>query len=331
MNSEMWNPGRLLELSGSYWKTCALHAGVKLDFFTLLDKNTMTAAELAGEAGSDQRGTAMLLDALAAMELLVKDGERYANRPDVEGFLSRKSSRYIGHIIVHHHHLMESWSHLDAVVRTGEPLDRPSVHSEEEWREAFLMGMFDLAMNLAPQLVEQIDLAGRRRLLDLGGGPGTYAIHFCLKNPELEAVVFDLPTTRPFAEQTITRFKMGHRVKFQEGDFLEDPVQGTFDVAWLSHILHGEGPDAARRIIEKAVSALSPGSLIIIHEFILDDDRSGPVSPALFSLNMLLATSSGQSYTQSEIAEMLAAAGVRNIRRLPLDPPGNTGLMMGEV
>jgi SAM-dependent methyltransferase len=165
--------------------------------------------------------------------------------------------------------------------------------------------------------------------LDLGGGPGTYAIHFCRENPELTAVVYDLPTTRRFAEQTIERFDLAKRISFQEGDFTEQGISGSFDVVWLSHILHGEGPEECARLLKKAAAALTPGGIILIQEFILDDTRDTPLFPALFSLNMLLGTPLGQSYSQSELFGMLAAAGAGDMQRIPLELPNGAGVVMG--
>ena len=101
------------------------------------------------------------------------------------------------------------------------------------------MGMFVMGMHTAPTLAKEIDLAGRKSLIDIGGGPGTFAIHFCLENPQLKARVYDLPTTRPFAEKTIENFNLSDRIKFMEGDYVDKTIEGVYDVAWLSHILHG--------------------------------------------------------------------------------------------
>jgi hypothetical protein len=109
------------------------------------------------------------------------------------------------------------------------------------------MGMFNIAMSMAPSLADKIDLSGRRHLLDLGGGPGTYAIHYCLKNPSLKATVYDLPTTRPFAEKTIEKFGLTDRIDFIDGNYVKEGIEGVYDVAWLSHILHGEGQKDCQR------------------------------------------------------------------------------------
>jgi len=320
----------LLEISGFYWKTAALHAAVKLDIFTLVGDRQRNAEQISRELEAHQRGVERLLDAMVAMELLVKKDGLYANSPSSQKFLSKNSAQYIGHIMMHHHHLVESWSKLDQAVQSGLPVrDRSSV-SKEDWRESFLMGMFNLAMGLAPQLVPKIDISRRKLLLDLGGGPGTYAIHFCLNNPGLRAEVYDLPTTRPFAEKTIEQFNLSDRIIFRDGNYLTESIQGSYDVAWLSHILHGEGPEDCRQIIQKAVDALEPQGTIIIHEFILNNSMDGPLFPALFSLNMLLGTDSGQSYSEQQLTDMLQAAGITNIRRIPVITPNDSGLLVGD-
>ena len=330
MQKMTWSPPELLNMSGSYWSTCALHAGVKLDLFTALSETPATAVALATRLGLDERGLGMLLDALAALELLNKEGENYHATPFASQFLSLNSTGYLGHIIQHHHHLVESWARLDEAVRSGEPSRRRVSHEADEIeRESFLLGMFNLAMLLAPQVVKQIDLAKRKHLLDLGGGPGTYAIHFCQENPGLQATIFDLPTTRSIAEKTIRQFDLQERINFVAGDFQEDPLTGSYDAAWLSHVLHGEGASGCANMLQKTADALEPGGLLLVQEFILNDSRDGPLFPALFSLNMLIGTPQGQAYSEGEIKSLLEAAGLEKVERLPMELPNGAGVMCG--
>ena len=324
-----WSRGQLLATSSAYWRGCALQAGVRLGVFTALHEGPVHLEEIAARIDADGRGTELLLNALAAMGLLVKEGRRYANTPAAEEFLSRASDRYMGHIILHHHHILDGWAQLDQAVRLGVPVRKRS-YGEAVERESFLLGMFNLAMGIAPRLCPQLDLAGRSRLLDLGGGPGTYAIHFCLANPGLSAVIFDLPTTEPFARQTIGKFGLAERIAFAGGDFNEDPISGgPYDAAWLSHILHSHGPEECRRLIARAVAALAPGGLILIHEFILENTRDAPEFPALFSLNMLVNNPAGRSYSEEELTDMLRAAGVRKIARHPFRGPNDSSILFG--
>ena len=331
MDKQEWGPDSLLKLSGSYWQTCTLHAGVKLDLFTAINNEELTAGELALRLKADKRGLTMLLNALAAMNLLIKKEDKYANTPAAVSFLSGDSSRYIGYIIKHHHYLVDGWSKLDQAVETGGPVRVNASERGEDERESFLMGMYNMAMHLAPQVAETCDLSGRQRLLDLGGGPGTYAIHFCLASPLLKATVFDLPAAGPFALKTIKKFNLADRIDFMEGNYLEEELPGAYDAAWLSHIFHAESHENCIKIIRKTVSALKPGGMVMVHEFILRNTMDGPLFPALFSLNMLLGTPDGRSYSEEEIMDMLADAGVKKIQRVPLESPNDSGIIQGIV
>jgi hypothetical protein len=332
MREAGWTPAELLRLSNGYWSACALHAAVKLDLFTALSACPFAAPDLADAAGIDPRGLEILLNALSAMGLVEKVESRFSATAFSAKYLSQTSPHYLGHSILHHHYLMSSWAHLDEAVRGGEPVRARYAGSDEaRVLECFEMGMFELGMLNAPAIVSRIDLGGRSRLLDLGGGPGAYAVTFCRGNPGVMAMIFDLPTTRRFAEETIVRFGLADRITFVAGDYLTGQIPGRHDIAWLSHVLHGEGPEACKRILEKVVASLEPAGMVLIQEFILNDTMDWPPFPALFSLNMLLGTRSGRAYSEGQLLEMLAEAGVRNPLRLPIELPNGAGVIAGEV
>jgi len=322
----------ILNLATGYWQACALHTAVKLDIFTVLthECECRSPAEVASLLECDRRGITILLDALAAMGLLEKKGTCYTVRKSVKRFLVTGSSEYLGNIIMHHHHLVDGWAQLDQAVRSGQPVEK-RCHGEEHERESFQLGMFNLAMAIAPKIAEQIDLQGRRHLLDLGGGPGAYAIHFCQANPGLRATIVDRPMTHNFADKAIHFFGLQERIDFLGGDITSTAIKGEYDVAWLSQVLHGYGPDECRRIIAGAVDSLTPGGLIMIHEFFLNSTKDGPLFPALFSLNMLINNPGGRSYSEDEISAMLTENGVRNLKRLPFVGPNDSYVLCGTV
>lgn len=328
-----WNAGTLLQMSGYYWKTCTLHAGVKLDVFTAIGIKTMSAKKIASKLNVKPRGLEMLLNALSAMELLFKKGDEYKNTNQSFKFLSKDSKNYIGFMIQHHQHLAQAWVDMDKAVKKGSPIRQKSSVSDAKWRESFLMGMFNIGMGVAPLLSQKLDLKRCSHLLDMGGGPGTFAIHFCLNNPKLKAVVFDLPTTKPFAKKIIKRFNLSDRISFASGDYTKSKfcLKKKFDAAWLSHILHGQSYAQAEKIVGKAVSVLKPKAKIFIHEFILDNSMDSPLFPALFSLNMFLGTKKGQSYSEDQLIVMLKKNGVKNIKRLDFQGPTESGILEGQV
>jgi len=330
VNKEVWNAERLLRTSGSYWEACILHTGVSLEVFTYLGDERLTAEELTTKIGVSRRGLAMLLNALSAMGLLTKEDKHYANTAEGKELLIKDSPRYCGSLISHHAVLINYWAKLTQAVTSGQPVKTVPYKDEDE-RETFLMGMFNLAMASAPQIAELIDLSGRRHLLDLGGGPGTYAIHFCIANPELRAAIFDFPESRSCALRMVKQFNLEERIDFIAGNYLEQDIGGSYDVAWLSHILHADGEKDCEEIINKTRSVMEPGGLILIHDFILDDTDDRPLFAALFSLNMLINTPQGQSYSDAQIKAMLCKSGLKDVRRIPFRGTNEAGIICGTV
>ncbi len=334
-------------MSGSYWSGCTLHAGVVLDVFTPLAEGPATPQDLAPRLGCDARALAMLLRALCSLGILLRSGGVYGLTEAAREFLLPASPRSVCHIIRHHHHLVQSFARMDESVRSGRA-NRSGVGAGETAREDFLLGMFNLAMGIAPGLAAQLDgllaaaglpkLPERARMLDLGGGPGTYAIQFCLANPGLAAVIYDLPGTRPVAEATVARFGVTGRVAFHPGDYTTDELPGGFDLAWLSQILHGEDPATATDLVRRAAAALAPGGVLLVHEFLLDDQKDdgqadgtqdGPAFAALFSLNMLLGTAGGQAYAEGEVRRMFEDVGLTLVQRLDFVGPNDSGIIAG--
>ena len=324
-----WKRGDLLGVSSAYWRGCALQAGVRLGIFTALGAASLAGDEVAQAVGGDKRATCLLLDALAGMGLLEKQHDRYGNTKTAQELLIAGSPDYIGHIILHHHHILDGWAQLDQAVVSGGPVQRRHYGAEIE-RESFLMGMFNLAMGVAPIVAGQLPLAGRRRLLDLGGGPGTYAIHFCLAHRDLQAVIYDRPTTAPFARETVEKFGLTARIDFHPGDFTCDRIDGgPYDAAWLSHILHSNSFEQCQLVIDKTAAAMAPGGIIMVHDFILDNTKDSPEFATLFSLNMLVNNGHGRSYSEEEIGGMLVKAGFDRIERLVFRTPNDSSVMIG--
>ncbi len=328
-NRQEWNVGKLLGTSSAFWRSSTIHAAVKLEIFSIIGDRERTLAEISNSLGAKQRGVKMLLNGLTAMGLLKHEENVYKNTDFTGSYLVKSRPSYMGHIIMHHFHLVDGWSQLHDAVLQGAPVKTRS-HGEEVERESFQLGMFNLAMAIAPSITAAVDLKDRHHLLDLGGGPGTHAIHFCLANPALKATIYDRKTTEPFARKTTAEFGVADRIDFVAGDFNVDPLPGPFDVAWLSQILHSNSYEECQALIEKTVKALEPGGLILIHEFFLNDTLDGPLFPALFSMNMLLHNY-GRSYAEKEVREMLVRANVRDIKRLGFQGPNDSAILCGTV
>ncbi len=277
----------------------------------------LRAADLAVRVQADPRALEILLNALAALGLLRKEGELFQNGELTSKYLVRGKDEYRGAIVRHMHHTWWGWSDLEETVKRGHAdmaaterwLDRVP-DPEAEWVRDFIWGMHAIARDLAPQVVPLVDLTGVTRLLDLGGGPATYAIAFAQANPTLRATVFDLPRPIEIARENIARHGLTHRIDTHVGNFLTDDIGSGYDFIWISQILHSHTEEQCRLIIDKSAQALNPGGQMVIQDFFLNDDRISPLEAALFSVHMLAVTPGGRAYTHREAAAMMVAVGL---------------------
>lgn len=286
----------------------------RLKVFDRLQKAS-TAGELAGALNADSRAMEILLDALAGVGLVKKDrAGRYRNAPVSSRYLVEGKRYYQGDIIRHAASMWENFSALDDVVRTGLPARRG--RHEGLHHEAFIMGMHNLTVLRAGDLVGAIGMKGVKTMLDLGGGPGTNAI--AMSKRGVRATVFDLPETVEIARKVALHEKAGG-IDFISGDFHTDSIGSGYDLILVSQILHAFSGGENLALLRKCRKALNQGGRVVVQEFPIEESRTAPPQGALFSVNMLVGTANGRCYTNREIKGWLVEAGFRKIavKRLP--------------
>jgi ubiquinone/menaquinone biosynthesis C-methylase UbiE len=314
-----WTEESLLELTGSFQKCRIVLSAAELDLFTLLAPGPKTVEQLCASTGLSPRGVTILLDALAALEIVRRSQDgRYSVDATVGRYLSRDGEGTVLPMVLHRAHMWESWSHLSSIVRTGEaphPLAGKKPRSLEEM-EAFIGAMHVVGKSLAARIADSLDLSPFRRMLDVGGGSGTYTMAFLAASPQLTATVFDLPEVIEMARKRLEEEGFIERVRLMAGDYTADELPAGNDLALLSAIIHINSREANRELLGKCYRALENGGMILIRDYALDDSRTYPPEGALFAVNMLAATRAGSSYTLSEITEDLESAGFKDVRLL---------------
>jgi SAM-dependent methyltransferase len=183
-----------------------------------------------------------------------------------------------------------------------------------------------IARERAPLVVRAVGVAGRKRMLDVGGGSAAYSIAFCRANPDLEAEVFDLPSVVGIAHRYIEGTGLAARIRTRGGDLERDGLGSGFDLVLVSQICHSLSEAGNLALLKKCRAALMPGGTLVIQEFILEADKTGPKFAALFALNMLVGTPSGNTYNEEEMSAWMRTAGFMKIRRIRL--PGPSGLIL---
>lgn len=321
----------LLQLSCGYWKSYILFTAVEFDLFTIMNKGRLTAKEVSQAIQANERATEMLLNALVSLRLLIKQENHYANSSLSNCYLIKGNPNYLGDYIHHFHNMTDTWAMLRETIETGNPVslkDLPEEVDPHDLRD-FITAMHNIASVKTEELCRKLDLKGAKTLLDIAGGPGTYAIALAKANPELRAVVFDLEHTIRLTREFIAAAKIGDRVTTQAGNCLEDGFgENMYDVILVSNLLHIYNPANNARILKKCWNALKDCGNVVIHEFVLDETKTRPQFSALFSLNMLLGTQEGASYSEAEYRAWLANAGFDDIQKIDLK--SNSTLILGK-
>jgi len=282
-------------------------------------RSARTAGQLADILETNFHATEILLDAVASLGLLTKQGKRYRITSTAKQFLLKESPSYQGDMLRHADTLWKSWSNLDTIVKTGMPS-----RSESRNHEVFIRAMHDNAICIAPAVVKALDLRGVKTALDMGGGPGTYSIE--LAKQGIAVTLFDVPSTLEVATSLIRTSKAG-TIELKAGDFHTDPVGKGYDLVLISQVLHFFSEEKNCALLEKARNALNPGGQIAILEIFVAPNRAYPPSGTLFSANMLVNTSIGRCYTTREIKKWLAKTGYRNVLEKLID---DTVLLIGK-
>ena len=320
-------PDDLNDRIRAFQESRVILTALELDAFSAIGTGA-NAAEAAGKMEANDRGTEMLLNALASMGLLIKRGEMYHNSPVSARYFTATSPDNARPALLHTASLWVRWSTLTESVRSGRAVMGEEIAERgADWTQSFIAAMHRNATQRSGPVVRAIGAARVRRLLDVGGGSGAYSIAFAKANPELRAEIVDLPLVQPIARRHIEEAGVQDQVSVRVGDLRADRFGQNYDLVFVSAICHMLSPEENRDLLKRACQALAPGGRIAIQDFILEADKTAPRSAALFALNMLVGTRAGATYSEMEYADWLIEAGFRDIQRLPV--PGSAGVILG--
>lgn len=293
-----------------------LIAALELNLCTAIGTDAWTIPDLARDMKVSERGLAILCRNLAMAGVLKKNGETYTNSRLGATALNAHHPAYRGdylQLITSH---WADWGRLPESVKSGLPLD----HNEPEepgYRRRFTWAMHHRTLETAPRIAAQVNLRGARTLLDLGGGPGTYAMAFLAENPMLRATVCDRPAALDVAKEIASTHKAGARLSYLPLDVMTEDIPGTYDVVWYSNVLHIYSPKDNQALFRRALASLKPeGRLLIQDAFLHDRNGLFPEEASLFAVSMLLFTERGDTYSAAETKAWLTDAGFERIKVL---------------
>jgi ubiquinone/menaquinone biosynthesis C-methylase UbiE len=309
-------PTPLLETFEAMAMARAIMAGVSLGIFDALAEQPDDADRLARRLKLDREGTEILLVALHALDYVEFRNGRYRNSPAVEKFVLPDSPTtlraYVGDF---NRDMWDEFSRVEEAIRTGESSGLHSRDPDDPYWERYMRGLFDLTRLAGDDVARMIPARNPKRMLDLAGGHGGYAIAMCRRHSNLTATIVELEGAARIGRKIVREQGMADRIEFVVGDMFTSDLGQGYDVATAFQILHHFDQDVNVELLTRAREALRDGGTVAV----LEQERppTGERGSTIGALTGLLfyATSRARTYTAKELTTFVEAAGFNRVRQ----------------
>jgi len=325
------DPSLIMQLSTAYWDSQVFLTANRIGLFECLSQQYKTVDEVAQSLSLKTRPTKLMLNVCVALGLLQKQNEEYSNREVTEKFLVPGQPTFMGNAVAYSDDLYETWGKLEQCLREDQPMlaSVDYLGKDSERTKHFVYGMHNKAMGTANALANLVDLEGKKQLLDVGGGPGTFSCLLAESYPDLQSRVMDLPDIVKHAKDIIASMGKQQRVKTYPGDYHVNDFPKENDVVLISGVFHRETETACKALIKKAYGSLISGGVLIISDVFTDEGGISPTFSTLFSINMLLTAENGGIHEDAKVSEWMKDAGFLDMNSKSFPPPMPHRLIMG--
>ncbi|MBK8765531.1 MAG: methyltransferase domain-containing protein [Burkholderiaceae bacterium] len=305
---------RLQDIATAYGQSAALMAAVEVGLFTAVSEGAGTYEEVARALAIHVTNAERLMVMLCAIGLLEKSEGRHRNAADVERFLVAGKTGYMGPWITFTKPMWNEWGKLGEHIRNtqlsvlGSNREYTTVDARRYHNATYSIGL-----GAGRRFSRQVDLTGRRRIMDIGGGSGAYCIAAAKAYPGIRAVVLDVPAVCEVARDFIADNGVADRVQAQACDFTQDPFPVDCDVAIMASNLPLYSREMIAMVIRKAHDALLPGGQMHLIGETTNDDRTGPMGPAYWGLREAVSDSLGLGHSESDVIGYFRSAGFADV------------------
>ncbi len=308
---------RLQKMSWAFTESAVLFAAVQSGFFTAVSKHGESSQAIAEAMGISHANVQRMIVALLTLELIERNGEGFCNATDVERFLVEGERSYAGRWITWFHHQWANWGELGERLQNTAPEQTLGFYNEgftEAHARRYHAATASVGLGAARKFLAEVDLSGRRKLLDLGGGSGAYSIEAAKKYPDLEAIVLDLPEVVVVSREFISEHGVADRVSAEKCDFTADPFPKGADVILMNSNLPQYSGEVIQQVVQKAYDALLPGGEMHICGEMINEDWHGPLIPAMCAIHGVLFNSTALPHRPSECIGYFETAGFRDVK-----------------
>lgn len=321
---------QISDIAFAFMGSKALFSALHVGLFTALADNGLTIEEVAKETDLDVDRAMTLTTALMSLGLVVQDGDIYRNSPAAESFLVNGRKYDFGDYLRLQidKQMYPFMTQLEGAL-TG-TLEPEQISSYSEWfsdpEEARLYSESQHSGSLGPgrSLSKMIDLSAARSLLDVGGGTGAFSISLCKAYPELESTVLDFPNVVDVGRTFVKEAGLSERIRFMAGNALDTEWPQEKDIVLMSYLFSGVPGEAIPGLVRRAMETMKPGGLYIVHDFMVDENRTGPKLAALWQLQHTAFNPQAESLTSQKVKDLMEAAGFVDIQVSEMIPKMTT-------
>lgn len=323
MSNDKVDTTRLQKLARAYTETAVFYSAIDLELFTHVSNGAGSIDQLAAAMGTSELNAERLVVVCLAMGLLDKDESgRIVNAADCEKFMVKGSPRYAGPWMTFTRHEVPDWFDLTSKLTDPTPPSELGMYDDLTVDRArkYHSATYSIGMGAGRRFCRTVDLGGRKRMLDLGGGSGAYSINAVQTFDGLEAIVFDLPPVTVVTQEYLQQNAVADRVSTVGGDFINDPLPRGCDVAVMASNLPIYNAANIAKVVAKTFEALEPGGEMHLIGETLNADGIGPLDAALWGMAEINYGSGGRSHSVTECIGYFEAAGFVDVHNVDFVP-----------
>lgn len=316
-------PEPILQVASGFLAAKHLFVAAEIGLFEKLAQGPMTLDELTQRTGIPRRTLRITTDAMVALGIVVRQGDRYSNAPVSTAFLSAADGPDLRPFLRFWNRLSyPRWMKLEEAVRTDKMIFGESSFSDEE-QKLYSEGVEAVTVGTAHALAETYDFRRHQRLLDLGGGTGSFLIPVLSRFGNLQSTLFDLPAVASAARRRLARTPHETRIQIVEGNFFKDPIPKGHDATIIANIIHCFPADLALDLLRRVRECVSAGARILLVDFWTNVTHTEPVFAALMAGEFLLTPGRGDVYSVEDATGWFDQVGWREVEHRPLVGPAS--------
>jgi SAM-dependent methyltransferase len=315
-------PYRIFEIAQGFMASKHLFAASELGVFEALGEGPVDLAGLAARTGLTRRTARISADAMVAIGLLERQGDRYANSPVAATFLSGATPADFRPLLRFWDRLSyPAWEDLAGALGRGRPAHE-IYEIDDDLVPIMSAGIAAATAAACHALPEAASLSAGSRLLDIGGGTGSWSIALAAADPELTATVFELPLVAPVAREQLRATAYAERLDVHVGDILvADDLPRGYDAFLLANVVHCFAPETNQSILRRIRAAAEPGARLLLADFWTDPTHTQPLPAALMAGEFAIHVNDGDVYSIEEGTAWLHDTDWRYLDHRPLAGP----------